>query len=188
MPSKLLRVKTAALAGLAALSIGGVATAATGLASLPAEQAATQVSPRAPGGQAAYAPGHAATMTRGQERAAATNRSIADEPSDHAAGPDVSGPAKKGLCQAWLAGQDGDHGRRADATAFEALAAAAGGIDQVPAYCQADPDASAAHGRQPATPPSKAPSKASPPTTGPPESPGQGHGQGDRRRPPERPV
>jgi hypothetical protein len=74
------------------------------------------------------------------------------------------------LCQAWLAGQGDEHGKREDSTAFQALAAAAGGADQVPAYCQADADASAAHG-QPS-------GKPAPPTTGPPDDPGHGHGQG----------
>ena len=45
MLSKLLRVKTAAVAGLALLSIGGVAAAATGLASAPAGRPVTPASP-----------------------------------------------------------------------------------------------------------------------------------------------
>jgi hypothetical protein len=170
MPSKFLRVKTAAVAGLALLSIGGAAAAATGLAPASAERAATPASPRTPDGQVGHAQGEAATLIHRPEGSAAANSSTSDKSSDHATGPDASGAARHGLCQAWLAGQGDEHGKRADSTAFQALAAAAGGADQVPAYCQADADASAAHG-QPS-------GKPAPPSTGPPEDPGHGHGQG----------
>jgi len=174
MTSKFLRVRTAAVAGLALLSIGGVAAAATGLAPASAERAATSASPRTPDGQVGHAQGEAATLIHRSEDAAATRSSTSDKPGDHATGPDASGAARHGLCQAWLAGQGDEHGKREDSTAFQALAAAAGGADRVPAYCQADADASAAHGQPPADPPARP----SPPTTGPPEDPGQGHGQG----------
>jgi hypothetical protein len=175
MPSKLLRVRTAAVAGLAALSLGGVAAATTGLASAAAERA-TQAPPGASGSRAASAHGEAASLAHGAD--AATANSSAGRSSDHATGPDASGAARHGLCQAWLAGQGDDHGRRADATAFQALAAAAGGADQVAAYCEADASASATHGQRPAAPPGNGQVKTSPPTTGPPASPGNGHGQG----------
>jgi hypothetical protein len=175
MPSRFLRVRTAAVAGLATLSLGGVAAAATGLAS--AEPAASAASSRTSGGQVAHAQGDAAAKPHDPNAAAATRSSAPDKPSDHATGPDASGAARHGLCQAWFAGQGDDHGRRMDAPAFQALAAAAGGADQVPAYCQAELGASATHGRRPAAPPGSAPVKQSPPT-GPPERPGQGHGQG----------
>ena len=174
MPSKFLRVKTAAVAGLALLSIGGAAAAATGLASASAERAATQASPRTPDGQVGHAQGEAATLIHRPQGAAAANSSTSDKPSDHPTGPDASGAARHGLCRAWLAGQGDEHGKREDSTAFQALAAAAGGADRIPAYCQADADASAAHAQRPATPPAKL----SPPTTGPPEDPGNGHVQG----------
>jgi hypothetical protein len=172
MSSKFLRVKTAAVAGLALLSIGGAAAAATGLAPASAERAATQASPRTPDGQVGHAQGEAATLIHRPEGEAAANSSTSDKPSDHPTGPDASGAARHGLCQAWSAGQGGEHGKREDSTAFQALAAAAGGADRVPAYCQSD--ASAAHGQPPADPPARP----SPPTTGPPEDPGNGHGQG----------
>ena len=179
MPSKLLRVKTAAVAGLALLSIGGMAAAATGLASASAERAALAASSRASGGQVAHEMGDAAAKVHGSNAAAATNSSGPETPSDHVAGPDASGSAKHGLCQAWNAGRGDDHGRRADASAFQALAAAAGGADQVRAYCQAELDAPSTHGRQrPAVPPGSAPVKSSPPPTGPPQDPGRGNGQG----------
>jgi hypothetical protein len=84
----------------------------------------------------------------------------------------ASGSARNGLCQAWLAGQGDVHGQRAEAPAFQALAAAAGGADQVAAYCKADTDASAKQERRPVAPPT---------TTGQREDPGQGH---DKRGPP----
>jgi hypothetical protein len=147
MPSKFLRVKTAAVAGLALLSIGGAA-AATGRAPASAERAATQASPRTPDGRVGHAQGEAATLIHRPEGAAAANSSSSDKPSDHPTGPDASGAARHGLCQAWSAGQGGEHGKREGSTAFQALAAAAGGADRVPAYCQSD--ASAAHGQPPA--------------------------------------
>jgi hypothetical protein len=170
MPSKFLRVKTAAVAGLALLSIGGVAAAATGLAPASAERAAKPASPRTPDGQVGHAQGEAATLIHRPGGAAATDSSTSDRPSDHATGPDASGAARHGLCRAWLAGQGDEHGKRADSTAFQALAAAAGGADRIPAYCQADADASGAHGQPPGKP--------APPTPGPPEDPDHGHGQG----------
>jgi hypothetical protein len=109
---------------------------------------------------------------------AAAADSSASRSSDHATGPDASGAARHGLCQAWNAGQGDDHGRRADTPAFQALAAAAGGADQVPAYCQADSGASARPERPQAGSSGGGAAPKTPPTTGPPDQPGQGHGQG----------
>jgi hypothetical protein len=177
MPSKLLRVRTVAVAGLAALSLGGVAAATAGLAPAAAERA-TQAAASTAGGQAAFAHGEAATLVHAPDAAAAD--SSTSRSSDHATGPDASGAARHGLCQAWLAGQGDDHGRRADAPAFQALAAAAGGADQVAAYCEADAASSATHGQRPAAPSGSGQAKTAPPTTGPPASPGNGHGTADR--------
>jgi hypothetical protein len=179
MPSKLLRVRTVAVAGLAMLSVGGMAAAATGLASASAERAAaTPASSRASGGQVGHAQGDAA-KAHVSNAAAATNDAGPDTASDHATGPDASGAAKHGLCQAWNAGQGDDHGLRADAPAFQALAAAAGGADQIAAYCEDELGEAATRGQRPATPPGGAAVR-TPPTTGPPEDPGQGNGQGGR--------
>ena len=178
MPSKLPRVRTAILAGLAALSLGGVAAAATGLSPASAERAAQAVSSSS-AGQGASAHGEAAVLVHGPD-AAAANSSAGKAGGDHATGPDTSGAARHGLCQAWAAGQGDDHGQRSDAPAFRALADAAGGADQVAAYCAAETPTSAAHGQRPAAPPagSREQGKASPPTTGPPADPGNGQGQG----------
>jgi hypothetical protein len=58
------------------------------------------------------------------------------------------------------------------------LEAAAGGADQVAAYCEADAASSATDGQRPAAPPGSGQAKTAPPTTGPPASPGNGHGHG----------
>jgi hypothetical protein len=176
MPSKLLRGRTATVAALTLLSIGAMAAAASALVSTSAERAAA-ASSRSSGGQVAHEIGDAAARTHGPSDAAATNSSGPDTAADHGAGPDATGSARHGLCQAWSAGQGDDHGRRADAPAFQALATAAGGADQVAAYCEAELD-TAARGKRPAAPAGRAPVKPSPPTTGPPQDPSQGNGQG----------
>jgi hypothetical protein len=175
---KLLRGRTAAVAVLTLLSIGAMAAAASALASASAERAATAASSRSSGGQAAHEIGDAAAKTHGPSAAAVTNSSGTDKSGDHVAGPDASGAAMHGLCQAWSAGQGDDHGKRADAPAFQALAAAAGGADQVAAYCEAELSDAAAHGERPATPADSSAKRTTPPTTGPPEDPGKGNGQG----------
>jgi hypothetical protein len=103
-----------------------------------------------------------------------------------AVGPDATAAARAGLCRAWQAGQGADNGRRADAVAFQALAAAAGGADNIAAYCQ-DVTAGTSDGQGQASPPSVSapPTTVSPPSSGPPTDPGPsastgpgGHGQG----------
>jgi hypothetical protein len=99
-----------------------------------------------------------------------------------AVGPDASGAAKDGLCQAWLAGQGADTGRRAESVAFQALAAAAGGADKIAAFCQASTAGSAGtDGQGQGSPPTRVspPSTTvSPPSSGPPASTGPGGGRG----------
>jgi len=107
--SKVFTMKAAAAALVAVLSIGGVAAAATGI--LPGQ--ARRAADRAPSTTAASATGH------GLGRAA-----VAD-----------LGGAAQGLCRAWQAGQGADNGRRTDSPAFQALTAAAGGTDNIAAYC-----------------------------------------------------
>ena len=109
MPSKRLTVKAAAAALVAVLSIGGVAAAATGL--LPGQ--ARRVADQAPSTTAASA------AARGLGKPA-----VADLDN-----------ATQGLCRAWQAGKRADNGSRADAPAFQTLAAAAGGSDNIAGYC-----------------------------------------------------
>jgi hypothetical protein len=111
--AKLLTVKAAA-AVLGVLVTGGVAAAATGNLPAPAQQVAHAVL----GGAGVPAPSGATATTRA-----------------HPVGPDAAGPAAQGLCRAWSAGQGAQHGKKLDAPAFAALAKAAGGSDQIAAYC-----------------------------------------------------
>ena len=128
VPRRFLTVKAAAAVLVAVLSIGGVAAAA-GVFPAPARPAADHSSDSSGGG----------TSTPGRSDAATTTTAAADRErgSGTATGPDATGPAKDGLCRAWESGQGGEHGMREDSTAFRALAAAAGGVDKIAAYCQA---------------------------------------------------
>jgi hypothetical protein len=170
MPSKLFRIKAAAAVIAAVLSLGGVAAAATGI--LPAAvQRMAGNAPADSGAASATGQEHAATGS-----AAASTAAGSTTDKDHAAtGPDASGAARDGLCQAWLAGQGDDHGRREDSTAFKALAQAAGGADKVAAYCEGvTPTSSAGQAEQHRTTPTTGP----PASTGPPADPGSGQGLG----------
>ena len=156
MPSKLLTVKAAAAALVAILSIGGVAAAATGLLPGQARRVADQASSTTAANAAA----------RGLSKPA-----VADLDN-----------ATLGLCRAWQAGKGTDNGRRTDSVAFQALAAAAGGADNIAGYC-ADVMAGSAgdHSQGQASPPTGPPptTKISPPSSGPPPGAGPGgHGQG----------
>lgn len=186
VPSKVFTIKAAAAALVAVLSIGGIAAAATGL--LPDQ--ASPLADQATATTAADAAGH------GLGKAAAANLagtaqagSTAGQGRESAVGPDASGAARAGLCRAWQAGQGSDHGRRMDAVAFQALVDAAGGTDQVAAYCEDVPAGAGAdtHSQGQASPPSVSapPTSVSPPSSGPPADPGPpdstgpgGHGQG----------
>jgi hypothetical protein len=104
-----------------------------------------------------------------------------------AVGPDATAAARAGLCRAWQAGQGADNGRRADSVAFQALAAAAGGADNIAAYCEDVTAGADSHGQGQASPPSVSapPTTVSSPSSGPPTDPGPpastgpgGHGQG----------
>ena len=78
-----------------------------------------------------------AAAAGGRDRIAAycqatTARTTASRQARHGS----SRSALQGLCRAYVAGQGGQHGAKTDATAFRALAAAAGGADRIAAYCQ----------------------------------------------------
>jgi hypothetical protein len=169
VPRRLLSVKTAAAVLAAVLSIGGVA-AATGVFPGPAKP---------PAGHGPDSSGGGVGTTPGRSDAATTTTTAAGEAGSrergNATGPDASGPARNGLCQAWLAGQGDEHGTREDTPAFRALAAAAGGADKIAAYCRATtPADSASQGGGPNSPPTSA------------TPPGRGgeHGNGGNGGPP----
>jgi hypothetical protein len=186
VPRKVLTMKAAAAALVAVLSLGGVAAAASGL--LPDQ--ASPVAEQAPATTGAEAAAHGLGKAAGANLGgSATAESTAGHGRESAVGPDASAAARVGLCRAWRAGLGGDHGRRAESVAFQALVEAAGGADQVAAYCE-DVAAGASaedHGKGQGSPPSVSapPTSVSPPSSGPPADLGPpastgpgGHGQG----------
>jgi hypothetical protein len=180
VPRKVLTMKAAAAALMAVLSIGGVAAAATGLLPGQASPVADQAPASTGAAAAAHGLGKAAAANLGESAQA---RSADGQGRESAVGPDATGAARAGLCRAWQAGQGGEHGRRMDAVAFQALVEAAGGADEVAAYCEdvAADSSAGAHGQGRASPPSVL----APPSSGPPTDPGPaastgpgGQGQG----------
>jgi hypothetical protein len=186
VPSKMFTVKAAAAALVAVLSIGAIAAAATGLLPDQASPAAEKATATTAADAAAHGLGQAtAANLAGTEQAGSTE----GQGRESAVGPDASGAARAGLCRAWQAGQGADHGRRMDAVAFRALVDAAGGADQVAAYCaEVTAGASAdAHSQGQGSPSSVSapPTSVAPPGSGPPADPGPpdntgpgGHGPG----------
>ena len=186
VPRKVLTMKAAAAALVAVLSLGGVAAAASGLLPGQASPVADQATASTGADAAAHGLGKAAAAElSGSAQAGSAN----GQGQASAAGPDASGTARFGLCRAWQAGQGADHGSRMDAVAFQAPVEAAGGADNIAAYCQnVTPGSSAdANGTTHASPPGvpAPPTSVSPPSSGPPADPGPpastgpgGHGQG----------
>jgi hypothetical protein len=172
----LLSARVAAAAGAAAFAVlGGVAAAYTG--SLP-------------GALQNFA--HATIGARG------TSARAAPQGTTHPAGPSVTGPAAYGLCHAYQ--QVEAHGTASQrAVAFLNLVRAAGGSDQVAAYCasakpggatsppgrrvgQTSSPTNANHGKKPTAPPGKPstpPGKPSTPPGKPTATPGNGNGGGN---------
>jgi len=155
--------KLAAAATIAALSLAGVAGAATGTLPDPAQRVAHQML----GGAGVPGP---------DDHAAQTADDKSSTKSDHSpSGPDATGHAKAGLCRAWAAGQGGENGKKLDATAFKALADAAGGADSIGDYGADATSGSEAHGQEGTTP---TPSSTVPAARGQGGGNGQGNGGG----------
>jgi hypothetical protein len=186
VPRKVLTMKAAAAALVAALSLGGVAAAATRLLPDQASPVANTAAATTGADAAAHGLGQAAAANLGGTTQAGA---AAGQGRESAVGPDATAAARAGLCRAWQAGQGGDHGRRMDSVAFQALVDAAGGAGKVAGYCE-DVAAGASaedHGKGQASPPSVSapPTSLAPPSSGPPADPGPpastgpgGHGQG----------
>jgi hypothetical protein len=176
MAGKAFTMKAAAAALVAVLSVGGIAAAATGLLPGQASPVADQAAATTAADAAAHGLGRAAVANMG---GTAQPGSTDGQGRESAVGPDATAAARAGLCRAWQAGQGGDHGRRMDSVAFQALVAAAGGVGKVAGYCK-DVDASASTKGQAPPPSSGPPADAGPPADpGPPVSTGPGgHGQG----------
>jgi hypothetical protein len=138
------RMGLAAAVLVGALATGGVAAAATGHLPAPVREVARSMldtvggaesaAPTPPGPPASAPPTRVAGPGgdgQGPPPTAAADRGPGTTGAAPGANPDLDR-----LCQAYLAGKGSEQGRKLDATAFEALARAAGGPDQVDAYCQ----------------------------------------------------
>ena len=134
------RTGLAVVVVVGALATGGVAGAATGHLPGPVRGAARTILGTG-GGQSPSAstdagqppapvkrPAGAGGGLSGSRLGVSTSRGLGDGPA--------ASPNLEGLCQAFLAGIGAEQGGKLDATAFEALARAAGGQERVPAYCQ----------------------------------------------------
>jgi hypothetical protein len=123
-----------------ALATGGVA-AATGHLPDPVREAARGV--LGPGGgqpavspsPAPGAPGSGTAGSGGGPGGSPSTVAPGRRTGPAAAGP-AAGPALDGLCKALQGGNGGEQGGKLDATAFQKLARAAGGVDSVPAFCE----------------------------------------------------
>lgn len=138
-------------AGLAAVALvgvlvtGGVAVAATGNLPAPVRNVARnilgaggdpgQATPTRPDPQAAPdASSPASAGTAAGPKGPLPTGSTVSGSGPKGAGP-VAEPDREGLCKAYLASRDKDHGKKMDAAAFERLVEAAGGESRIPAYC-----------------------------------------------------
>ena len=108
------------------------ASVAVGLMSTGVAFAASGHAPWSNGGAAATST-HAADPTHPTHPTHPTD-DPSDDPSDSGStGPDAH--AFPGLCRAYSAGQKADHGKALESPAFSALVSAAGGADNVAAFC-----------------------------------------------------
>jgi hypothetical protein len=140
----------AAVAMVGALVTGGVAAAATGNLPAPVRNVARSIlgdgggagpaAPTEPGQQpAAVGPSRPSTSTptgptggsQGGQPAGTGGPGTDPTAAGNSAGPDV-----EGLCQAFLAGEGAEQGKKLDATAFQDLAKLAGGAEKIPSYCE----------------------------------------------------
>ena len=137
----------AAAALVGALVTGGVAVAATGSLPAPVRNVARSIldgaggdlgpaTPTRPDPRAAPdASGPPSSGTAAGPKGPLPTDSTVPRSGPKGAGPDAE-PDRQRLCNAYLASQDKDHGKKMDAAAFERLAEAAGGETRIPAYCK----------------------------------------------------
>ena len=130
------RTGLAVVVVVGALVTGGAAGAATGHLPGPVRGAARTILGTG-GGQAPSASTDAGQPPAPVKRPAGAGGGL---PGSRLGVSTSRGPAAspnlEGLCQAFLSGNGAEQGGKLDATAFEALAGAAGGQERVPAYCQ----------------------------------------------------
>jgi hypothetical protein len=145
--SKVLTLKAAMVAATATVVLAGVAGAATGTLPDPAQRVADKMI----GAKSHAQDDHASGASSQSSASHATGAQNSAAPK----GPDATGSAKEGLCQAWQSGQGGEEGKKDDSTAFKAVAAAAGGADKVADFCKDVTPAGSDHAQS--TPPSTTP-------------------------------
>ena len=163
------RAGLAVVVVVGAMATGGVA-AATGHLPAPVREAARSVlgpaeAATSPGPAQSAAPGTATTGSGGAGPGGSATTVAPGPRTDRAAAGPAARSALEGLCQAYQEGNDGEQGRKLDATAFKKLAAVAGGDDRVEAFCEELLAADA-----------KAKGPKEPKPKDPPDDPGQGQG------------
>ena len=130
------RTGLAVVVVVGALATGGAAGAATGHLPGPVREVTRSILGTG-GGQAPSASTDAGQPPAPAPRPAGAGGGLPGSRLGVATsrGPAAS-PNLEGLCQAFTSGSGAEQGGKLDATAFEALARAAGGQERVPAYCQ----------------------------------------------------
>jgi hypothetical protein len=169
------RLATVAFAGT--LGLGGVAAAYAGALPEVPQQVAHDVlgSVGVPDHANAHAKANAAAKAarKAAKASHAPEAEESDSDADGGKGPDVTGPAKAGLCNAWSAS---GKPKNEKATAFADLVTAAGGADKVEAFCadvakkpskSPKPEHSAKPSKSPKAHPSGRPSDAGKPSKAP---------------------
>lgn len=187
------RVGLAVAIVVGALATSGAAAATTGHLPGPIRDAArsflttvgvtTPTTPTKVGRQPAPSTGTAGTTGATTDSQATSPTDTADRGPGPAAA--LTGPAKDGLCRAFMAGQGTEQGKKIDAAAFKALAEAAGDPDKIATYCQGtQPGNTKSDGQKEQTPPHRPGNQRQGPG-GPPPSTGSGNqGQGQGGPPP----
>jgi hypothetical protein len=138
------RAGLAAVVVVGALVTGGMAGAATGHLPGPVRDAARGILGPLGAGPSAAPPTRPGSppgpgATGGPSAPGATTAPQGSRPATTAGGPasTAAGLDNKGRCQAYLAGKGGEQGDKLDASAFQALARAAGGEGRIAGYCAA---------------------------------------------------
>jgi hypothetical protein len=170
----------AAVALVGALVTGGAAAAASGNLPGPVGDAARSILGTIGGGPGTATPTQPAPTASGPASTSPTagpKGPLAAGSTAPGSGPKGAGPAaepdREGLCKAFLASQDKEHGKKMEAAAFQRLAEAAGGESRIPTYCD---------GTQPGGPRPKDKKKPPPDDQGG-SPPGNGGGQGQGQPP-----
>ena len=184
------RVGLAVAIVVGALATSGAAAATTGHLPGPIRDGArsilttvgvtTPTTPTEVGRQPVPSTGNAGTAGATTDSQATSPTGAADRGPGPAAAA-LTGPAKDGLCRAFMAGQGAEQGKKIDAAAFKALADAAGGPDKIATYCQGTQPGNARSDRPKEQTPPRGPGNQGQGQGGPPQNTGggnQGQGQG----------